>query len=419
MPKRIIISFTEGRVVRDLFYNGLEDILLKQDYQINFFTPAERVTSFTKQWQKPGINFFPLRPYALNKNGYRALEIRKRLLKFAPSLLSYWRKIEQRWMIKPDPEQVKILKERNPNLVVVTNPMHHYEQPVFGAAQALGIPTLGVIRSWDNMYKGIRLRADTLAVWNPINYQEAIDLMKYKPDKVKIVGATQFDPYFDQTGRMTRDEFATKLCLDPTRPIITLATLGSFQHQYDETYLMDWLINAIMTGAIPKNSQLICRLHPASRLEQFLKYQSLIFVRLSWVTRYIPTLAWTMNLDDVYFMGNLLRHSDVVISPGSTITIETAIFDTPTIVPIFHTCQPELGKVQYDQHLSTHFRWLKGQDLIPIIEQPDDLADAINHALTDRSWYKGQRKKILHDYVYFTDGKSTERLANLIRRMSS
>lgn len=416
--KNIAIAITEGRVIRDLFYNGLPEMLFDRGYSIDFLTPAERVQSFVNEWQRPGINFFPLKPYFLDKKAYRALEIRKEILNRIPSLLPAWLNIENQWLIKPDLEIVDIFKEKRPNLTVITNPLHHYEMPVFSAANTLGIPTLGVVRSWDNLYKGLRIRPDTLAVWNPINRQEAIELMKYSPGRVEIIGATQFDPYFDPKGILNREDFAAKMKLDPNRPIITLATLGPFQHQYDETYLMDWLINAIQTGVIPKNSQLVCRLHPASRLEQFLKYLDYDFVRLSWIEGYVPSLAWTMTKEDVYFVGNLLRHSDVVVSPGSTITIETAIFDTPTIVPIFHTYQPELGKKQFDQHLATHFRRLRDLDLVPIVEKPEDLAPAINQALQDRSWYREQRKQLVHDYVYFTDGKSTERLASLITKLA-
>jgi hypothetical protein len=417
MNKNVAISFTEGRVVRDFFYNGLTDLLIKQEFSLDIFTPAAQVPSFTRQWSRPEVEFFPLKPYFMDAKAYRAQEVRKRLLKHAPALMPAWLNLEKHLFLKSDPAVVDILKERKPELTIVTNPMQHHEQPVFGAAQSLGIPTLGVIRSWDNLYKGLRIRPDTLAVWNPINREEAIRLMKYSPDRVEIVGATQFDPYFDPVGGKTRAEFAASINLDPGRPIITLATLGAFQHQYDETYLMDWLIDAIEGDIIPKNCQLICRLHPTSRLEQFLKYQEYSFVRLSWIKEYIPSLGWTMTKEDVCFVGNLLRHSDVVISPGSTITIETAIFDTPTIVPVFHTYQPELGKIQFDHHLSTHFRRLKDLDLVPIIDKPEDLVVAINHALKDKSWYRDQRKQLVHDYAYFPDGKSTQRLASLIDRL--
>ena len=147
-------------------------------------------------------------------------------------------------------------------------------------------------------------------------------------------------------------------------------------------------------------------------------YQGIPDVRISYITGYIPTLGWTMTRDDVIFMANLLRHSDVVVSSGSTVTIETAIFDTPTVVPIFHSYQPELGKQLYDQVLSRHFKRLAALDLVPFIREPDDLITAINRCLSDRGWYQVQRAQLVKDYIHYTDGLSTQRLADLILKFA-
>ena len=415
---KILISFTEGRVVRDLLYNDLSSYLFMYGYSIELFTPAAKVPNFMEQWKQPSLNFNYLSPYLFKNREFRTLEIRKKMISKCPKLLPVWLRVEDKLFIKPCKEMVDQLKTLNPSLVVITNPMQQHEMEVFKAAKRLKIPTLGVVRSWDNLYKGLRIRPDDLAVWNPINADEAFNLMKYPKDKIHIIGSTQFDPYFDQSEVLDREKFTSKFYLDPKKPIITLATLGPFQHQYDETYLLDWLLNAINNSSIPSDSQIICRLHPASRLEQFLKYKNCPNVRLSYVEGYIPTLGWTMTKEDVFFVGNILRHSDVVISPGSTITIETAIFDTPTIVPTFHTYQPELGERQFSQHLSTHFRRLKENDLVPIIDKPEELILAINKALNDRTWYKNQREQLVKDYIYYTDGKSTRRLANLMMELA-
>lgn len=411
MRKQITISFTEGRVVRDLLWNNLPEILLEQGYEILFLTPAARVPQFTAQWSRPGIDFYPLRPYQLDVRGERALRMRRILFSNGKQFLGWWRKIEPKFF-ELDQEYANII--RGSNLVVITHPMFHSEIPVFRAAFELGIPTLGILRSWDNLHKGLRIYTDILAVWNQVNQEEACRLMGYDMGHVKILGGMQFDPYFAPDANWSRAQFARALNLDPERPIITLAMLGAFLHQYDESYLVEILLDAIRTGAIRGKPQLVLRLHPASKLEYFSKYMNLPDVRVSYAAGYIPTLGWSMSRDDVIFMANLLRHSDVVVSPGSTITIETAIFDTPTVVPIFHTYQPELGKEQFDHHLRMHFKRLAELDLIPIIRRPEDLVPAINHCLSDRSWYKTQRAQLVRDYIHFTDGHSTERLVELI-----
>ena len=53
------------------------------------------------------------------------------------------------------------------------------------------------------------------------------------------------------------------------RPIITIATLGNLTDYYDETYLVDFIIDSINSGKIPKDTQLIIRLHPTTILAYF------------------------------------------------------------------------------------------------------------------------------------------------------
>ena len=126
-----------------------------------------------------------------------------------------------------------------------------------------------------------------------------------------------------------------------------------------------------------------------------------------------------MTRDDVVQVANMLRHADVVITPASTITLEAAIFDRPTIVPIFHPYQPERASVYFNSVvLGKHFGRIEQLDLVPIIRRDEDFAPAINRCLQDPDWYKTQRAQLVHDYVHFTDGRSVERLAKLIQQLA-
>lgn len=411
LNKKFVLSITEGRVIRDLFENGFLEMLEARNLELACFTPAARVPEFVERWSRRGVTFHPLKPYEMGAWFSRSLKIRNMLIRNAPFLLPVWDKTARK-MSRPDAELVP--KIRGSRLAVVTHPMFHVEYPLLRAALALGIPTLGVLRSWDNLHKGLRLIPDTLAVWNEVNRAEAVRLMGYRPEKVTVIGGAQFDPYFARDASWTREKFASHFQLDAARPVIVLATLGAFLHLYDETYLVDWLLREMDNGTIPGGPQVVIRLHPASKLEHFQKYLSRPDVRLSFIEGYIPSLGWTMTRSDVIAVANLLRHADLVISPGSTITIETAIFDTPTVVPLFHTYQPELGKRQYDFHLGNHFKRLRELDLVPFADTPEELLSAVRRALADRSWYRTQRAQLVRDYIHFTDGRSTERLVGLM-----
>jgi hypothetical protein len=132
----------------------------------------------------------------------------------------------------------------------------------------------------------------------------------------------------------------------------------------------------------------------------------------------IPTMlkaiGWTMTQEQVKQVGRMMKHSDVVISAGSTITIETAIYQTPTIVPVFHHYQPESGLIIFNYHFETHFKRLKDENLVPFVYQKEDLAPALNNALKNPSTYINQSIKLADNYIHFYDGKSTERIAALM-----
>jgi hypothetical protein len=411
--KTIAISFTEGRVIRDFFENNLVEKLQALSVRIIFFTPAERVPSFKNHWEKQGVKVYPLLPYSPTVKEQRIENIRKRI----KAKSTYW----HHWLLKryasffrTDDTIETILRKEKCDLLLITNPMYRQETMLWSTAKKLGIKTIGAVRSWDNLHQGLRIYPDELLVWNEVNKQEATNLMGFPEEKIHITGGCQFDQYFNPEYYQTKEEFCKRLNLDTNRPILTLASIGSLWPGYDENYMVDQLIELITTKQIPGNPQLVIRLHPVSKYECFAPYLEYDFVRLSNIPNQIPVLGWTMKKEEVGFVGNLLRYSDVVISPGSTITIETAIFDTPTLFPTYHTYQPEFGKQCYDIVLAMHHKRLRENKLANFIEKPEDLLPAIIRSLDDKTWFAEERQKLFDDYIVFKDGKSTQRLVNAI-----
>ncbi len=418
---RLALSITEGRTVRDLLYNGLLDRLTEAGFAITVFTEAAHLPEFVGEWQRPGIAFEPLLPCPVTAWRSRAFWMRRRLVRLGNRpLLQAWLAFEARRVYPPRPAYLETFQRQRPAALLTTHAHLNSEAELLSAAHALGIPTLGIVRSWDNVYKGIRSRPQRLAVWNRINRQEVIDIEGYRPEDVEIVGSPQFDPYFAPDAGWPRDKLAARFGLDPARPILLFASLGYFIPGFDETCWMDMLLHLLAQDAIPGRPQILCRLHPWSRLEHFQRYANHPDVRLSYVDRYWPALTWYMTRDDVVLMGNMLRHADVVITPGSTITLEAAIFDRPTLVPIFHPYQPERARQYFSTWvLGKHFGRLERLDLVPILRQPEAFAAAIRRCLQEPTWYQPQRAQLVGDYVHFTDGRSTERLAELVSRLAT
>lgn len=415
---RVAISITEGRSVRDLFCNGLLDYFRDAGCAVTIFTEATTVPRFIEEWQRPGVDFAPLLPCDATSGRSRAFWMRRRVASTGSrTLLRSWLAFEERYYYPLRPEYLERFRRERPALLLATHSHLHREGELLRAAKSLGIPTLGIVRSWDNVYKGIRSRPDRLAVWNEINRQEVIELEGYAPGEVEITGPPQFDPYFAPGRDWSRERLAAHFELDPARPIILYATHGYYSG-LDETGWFDDLLKLLDSNVLQGRPQIICRLHPWSRLEHFRRFAAHPDVKLSFVDRYWPALSWYMTRDDMELVGNMLRHADVVITPGSTITLEAAIFDRPTVCPIYHTYQPELAQDFFGRALGMHFKRIRALNLVPIIDRQEDFAAAINRCLSDPGWYRKERAQMVRDYVRFTDGRSTQRLFELALRVA-
>jgi CDP-glycerol glycerophosphotransferase (TagB/SpsB family) len=250
-------------------------------------------------------------------------------------------------------------------------------------------------------------------VWNARNACEAVEIDQYRASQVSEIGAPQLDVYF-QNQRPELDK--RELGLDPRKRTLLLAT-SSFTYESDQTYLVDMLLEAIRDREIRHPLQIVLRLHPDDRVGRYLKYRHAPEIVLDVPDRYLATLGWTMNCADLQRMAALLRHTDVMVNFATTVTLEAAIVDTPTLLVAFSPIDPnEMQRYVIDLHFRKHYKPLVDQDLVPIAWNRQQLVSWINRYLDDPSVYRAERTSIVREWVRFTDGCSGERLGDAILR---
>jgi hypothetical protein len=315
-----------------------------------------------------------------------------------------------------------VFDRHEPSLVVTTHPMMPWDYEVVMTARRLGIRTIGVLKSWDNIRKGLVSRPDELSVWNRVNREEAIRMQAYLPSEVAMNGAPSFDPYFDEEWHLERSRFLPMLGLDPARPMVTYATCGVDRHGYlerDETHLADALLRMFDSTPKLRDAQLLIRLHPTSRLESFSPFVRMGRVAVSFAS-YLPAIGWCPSRSDLVFQTNILKHSDVVVTPASSWSIEAAIFNTPTVAPVYSDIQPLHAKVQFADHtLREHFRPLVEHGWVPICYSYEECRAMLAEAIEGRQWFKHERGAIVDEYVQFRDSKSCARVAAWIAQRAS
>lgn len=328
-------------------------------------------------------------------------------------LLSYPRSAEAELRLKSD----------RPDVIVSTGPFQFDQPAIFSTAKKLGIPTLAYIPSWDNVSTKNRMvfKYDGYVVWNEQTKRELND---FYPDTRKkpvyVVGASQFDVFFQERYHLSREEFCAQQRLNPVLPIIVYA-IGS-PNFLQEHHGAVHLAKRVAEGHLGK-VQLLVRPHPihdnAEMKELFDRYRP--HVRLQ-QTPNAGKLLTKRTQDEIQIIEwvNTFRHADVVVNLSSTVTIDAALFDKPVVNLDF---DPQPG--QKDQqlikdvnHKWTHFKPIAESGGVWLVNDLEELETAVKTYLRKPELHRTERKWIAEYVCQYMDGKCGERMADAITQFA-
>ncbi len=355
------------------------------------------------------------------KRSIRALKFPGRLL----SALGAERRLEdqlERLMLNypRSREAEERLTKLRPSVVVTTGPFQ-YEQPaVYAAAKNLKIPTLAYIPSWDNLSTKNRMvyKYDGYIVWSE---QTKSELHEFYPDTkdrpVYVIGAPQFDIFFQEEFHMSREAFCRTQDLDPELPTIVYA-VGSPNFLQEHHGAIE-LAKRIVRGDLGR-VQMLVRPHPihdnAELAETFKEFEP--HVRLQHTANVGKSLnKRSQDEEQILEWINTFRHADVVVNLSSTVTVDAAIFDRPIVNLDF---DPQPGKAQQElikdvNHLWSHFKPIAESGGVSLVNDFEEMTTAIKVYLQSPQ-KDAERRKWIAEYVCgFLDGKCSDRMANAIQ----
>lgn len=311
------------------------------------------------------------------------------------------------------------LRKIQPSVIVVTGAFQFEQPAIFSAAKKLGIPTLAYIPSWDNITTKNRMvfKYDGYLVWSE---QTRSELHQYYPASknapVYITGAPQFDIFFQKRFYEARTEFCRTQNLDPDLPIIVYA-IGSPNFLQEHHGAIE-MANRIVEGKLGK-IQMLVRPHPihdnAALSRVFDRYAPL--VRLQRTHNAGKAVAErTQDDKQIREWINTFRHADVLVNLASTVSIDAAIFDCPVVSLDF---DPQPG--QADQrlikdinHRWNHFRPVAQSGGVRLVENYDEMIEAVQFYLGDRTLDREGRKRMVRYVCEYADGKCGERMARAV-----
>jgi glycosyltransferase involved in cell wall biosynthesis len=316
-------------------------------------------------------------------------------------------------------EASEILQANRPDVLITTSPFLFDQPAIVAVAKKLGIPTLAFIPSWDNVTLRTRLvfKYDGYIVWSEKTRDELHYYYPYTRNApVYIVGAPQFDIFFQERFYQSREEFCAKQNLRPELPIIVYA-LGS-PNLIREHYGALELAEKIVRGELG-DVQMLVRPHPihdnAEMKEMFDKFQP--HIRLQQTAEAgTPLVNRSQDEKDIIEWVNTFRHADVVVNLSSTVTIDAAIFDKPVVNLDF---DPEPGQIKQGlvkdiNHKWTHFSPIARSGGVWLVSDVDEMVEAIETYLRRPELHREKRRWIAEKVCGYLDGGCGERMAQAV-----
>jgi hypothetical protein len=271
----------------------------------------------------------------------------------------------------------QFLAGNRPDLVVVSPLVDAASDQVdlVRAAQAMGIPTVAAIASWDNLTnKGhMRVEPDLVTVWNEQQKAEAVTYHGVRPERVAITGAQLFDRWFERQPSQSREAFCRMVGLPDDQPIILYTGSSVFiaRAEVEAPFARRWISTLRESeNSELRNAAILIRPHPFNcEGWDVADFGNLGPVSVWPQQRYTPAseLARTSLFDSLFY-------SAAVVGVNTSAMVEATILGRPVLSILtpefaatqegtlhFHYLLPENGGFLYvAQTLQRHVEQLAG-----------------------------------------------------------
>lgn len=304
---------------------------------------------------------------------------------------SFWNFLRRLESSAPTARRIKRqLEAVAPDLVVAASAILPYskETDYLKAAQEMGIPTVLIVPSWDNLTTKGMLHAspDHVFVWNSNQISEAEQLHNVPAEKIHCTGAPKFDPWFEMQPSLDRKSFCQKIGIDADKPYLLYLCSSEFISGDETSYIIE-LVNRLQRDTRFKELTFLVRPHPQNLgpWKNFSRNGSKFSV-------------WPMDQKSLapadmlqgYFHS--LHYSIGVAGINTSAFIEAAIVDKPCIAI---TSQ----RFAHTQMGIPHFRHLLDAGFLELAPDMDEFLSAVADVCAGIDRKKQERHRFVRDFV--------------------
>jgi CDP-glycerol glycerophosphotransferase (TagB/SpsB family) len=333
----------------------------------------------------------------------------------------------------PDPGLYADLFEKyQPDMVIASTPGWRMDRYLLRESARRGIPNMTVIVGWDNSSSYNVSGADVqwATCWSALQKEELVKGSDWNAEHVHIGGIPSYDGYFRKQWLMPRDEYFKLHGLDPQRKLISYAS--SFVHFAPNYPNIEALAKLVSSDSLAEPSQLLVRLHPSHFQDKpkiFAEERQRVFdlEKKYPHVHVVQPVALGGSLgyyggEDMDEKSSMMAYSDVLVTVYSTMLVETAVHDTPMIAATIDVPGGWNKPKKFSLSLKeigdwpTHKRFREAR-AGRVAKDENELRDALNMYLKDKSVDSAERRKFIEDEITFTDGTSGRRTAEFVLKI--
>jgi hypothetical protein len=281
-----------------------------------------------------------------------------------------------------------ILRRYRIKTIVTASHAHYAGRLYCEVGAALGVPSLSLqhgVAGVPTIYAPVH--STKMAVWGELPRLWLI-ANGADPDQLVVTGQPRLDALLSPGPPLTRTEVLSRLGLDPSRPIWTVAP---DPEPREVRHAMTEMIDSIASEfPVP---QVIVRPHPDDDDSHYAGRLA------SWIGE--GRIALGIELD----AASLLAASDLVFVGQSTLGLEAMVLGRPVVV--------------LDPCRSFEFVPYVREGAAPVVHEAAELVPVITGLLgPDRIRFEDGRKSFVERYASAADGRSTDRVVDLIGTMA-
>lgn len=317
-------------------------------------------------------------------------------------------------------EMAALVKQLNIDALFTVTPFHRQEDILLRACKDAGKKMITSILSFDNVTKRgwLPVEYDVYMLWNKYNQQELnrIYPLAIKKAKVIVTGAAQFDFYFNPDFLQDKNEWYKKTGFKDNGRQIILYAGGPRALLPQEPMFLKHIDAAISNGTIHGKPVILFRCHPMDKVERWKEAVGAsdnIIYETSWTG---GERLQNVNLtnDDIIKLCSNLAYTDVHINTASTMTVDGSVYNKPQIGPAYDKSSYR-SKLLQKMYRQEHFIPIMKAGGVKQATSREALIDYINLALEQPENFNSNSKKVLEEIITYTDGRSTDRVAEILK----